>query len=99
MLKSHLSRDSSLPSAQQGKLENHQRTTFMRRATRMSLTGTKSRKDGRIMQSQLKTSERSIAQTTGSGLASPNRRGNGHPNAKGSVILRIGALRYNANHF
>src|SRR5712692_4681930 len=70
MLKFHLSRDRSLPSSQQGKLENHQRTTLMRRATRMSLTGTKSRKDGRIMQSQLKTSERSRAHTTGSGLAS-----------------------------
>src|SRR5712692_9169996 len=70
MLKFHLSRHRSLPSSQQDKLENHQSNTLVRRATRVSLTGTKSRKDGGIMQSQLKTSEKSGAQTTASGSAS-----------------------------
>src|SRR6266849_3139593 len=73
MPKSHLSRNSSLPSSQQDKVENHQRNMLMSRATRMSLAGTKSRKDRGTMQSQFHTSERSRAQTTESGSASPQQ--------------------------
>src|SRR6266851_7709834 len=73
MLKFHLSRHRPLPSSQQDQLENHQSHTLMRRATRMSWIGTKSRKDGETMQAQLKTSEKSRAQTTESGSASPQQ--------------------------
>src|SRR5713226_8939761 len=51
-------------------MENHQSNTLMSRATRVSLTGTKSRKDGETMQSRLKTPEKASAQTTEAGSAS-----------------------------
>src|SRR6266849_7516661 len=70
MLTFHLSRNHSLPSSLQDKMENHQSNTLMSRATRVSLTGTKSRKDGETMQSRLKTPEKPSAQTTEAGSAS-----------------------------
>ncbi len=45
----------------------------MRQMTKVSLIGTKSRKDGGTMQSQLKTPDSPSAQTTGSGSASPEQ--------------------------